>query len=190
MLWSMAKTPRAYTQQSTRTSASICTLAFPQPTPNSMYKPTPYLALQSCPYQLELLRIRTQHTTHVVPSQLHYAFQHACADYIDAVCSHCLTTGTTVLGDKLHIICHCPATKVVLEKFIDKFQRITRLLYLPPITSFTPDQMTRLVLGNPPPPVLNKSLKGWDYRSHPHLWWVGIRPGRSTKKKTDEVNQK
>jgi len=30
----------------------------------SMYKPAPYLTHQSCPYQLELLRIRTQHTIH------------------------------------------------------------------------------------------------------------------------------
>jgi len=50
---------------------------------------------------------------------------------------------------------------VVLEKFTDKFQRLTRLLDLPPFASFTPDQMTRLVLGNPPPPVVNKNLKGW-----------------------------
>ena len=88
--------------------------------------------------------------------QLHYAFQHAQADYKDRVCPHCLAAGTTVLGDELHNICHCPATKVVLT---DKFQRLTRLLDLPPFASFTPDQMTRLVLGNPPPPVLNKNLK-------------------------------
>ena len=43
----------------------------------------------------------------------------------------------------------------------DKFQCLTRLLVLSTIASFTPDQMTRLVLGNPPPPVLNKNLKGW-----------------------------
>jgi len=50
---------------------------------------------------------------------------------------------------------------VVLEKFTDKFQHLTRLLDLFPFASFTPDQMTRLVLGNPPAPVLNKNLKGW-----------------------------
>ena len=50
---------------------------------------------------------------------------------------------------------------MVLEKFTDKFQRLTRLLDLPSFASFTPDQMTRLVLGNPPPPVLNKNLKRW-----------------------------
>jgi len=126
-----------------------------------MFKPAPYLTHQSCPYQLELLRIRTQQNIYIVPFQLYYAFQHARADYKDRVCMHCLATGTTVLGDELHIICHCPATKVVLEKFTDKFKRLTRLLNLPPFASFTQDQMTRLVLGNPPPPVLNKNLKGW-----------------------------
>jgi len=40
----------------------------------SMYKPAPYLTHQSCPYQLELLRIQTQHNIHIIPSQLHYAF--------------------------------------------------------------------------------------------------------------------
>ena len=33
----------------------------------SMYKPAPYLTHPSCPYQLELLRIRTQHTIHIYP---------------------------------------------------------------------------------------------------------------------------
>ena len=132
-----------------------------------MYKPAPYLTHQSCLYQLELLRIRTEHTIHIIPSQLHYAFRHARADYKDRVCPHCLATGTTVLGDEFHIVCHCPATKVVLEKFTDKFQRFTRLLDLPPFASFTPDQMTRLVLGNPPPPVLNKNLKGWITEANP-----------------------
>jgi len=65
------------------------------------------------------------------------------------------------VGTMIHIICHCPATKVVLEKLTDKFQRLIRLLDLPPFASFTPDQITRLVFGNPPPPVLNKNLKGW-----------------------------
>ena len=130
----------------------------------SKYKPAPYLTHQSCPYKLELLQIRTQHTIHIIPSQLHYAFQHARADYKDRVCPHCFAIGTTVHGDELHIICHCPATKVVLEKFTSKFQSLTRLLDLPPIASITPDEMTRLVLlklGNPAPPVLNQNLKEW-----------------------------
>ena len=29
------------------------------------------------------------------------------------MCPHCLATGTSVLGDELHIICHCSATMVV-----------------------------------------------------------------------------
>jgi len=61
----------------------------------------------------------------------------------------------------MHIICHCPATKLVLAQFTDKFQGLTRLLDLPLFASFTPDEMTRLVLGNLPPPVLTKDLKGW-----------------------------
>jgi len=52
---------------------------------HSMYKPAPYLTHQCCPYQLELLRIRTQHTSHIIPSHLHYAFRHARADYTDRV---------------------------------------------------------------------------------------------------------
>ena len=42
---------------------------------HSMYKPAPYLIYQSSPYQLELLRTRTQHTIHIIPSHLHYAFR-------------------------------------------------------------------------------------------------------------------
>ena len=52
---------------------------------HSMYKPAPYLTHQCCPYQLELLRIRTQHTIHIIPCHLHYAFRHAWADYTDRV---------------------------------------------------------------------------------------------------------
>jgi len=127
----------------------------------SMYKPAPYFTHQCCPYQLELLRIRTEHTMHIIHSHLHYAFRHARADYKDRVCLHCPAAGITVLGDEIHIICHCPATKLVLAQFIDKFQGLARLLDLPPFASFTPDEVTRLVPGNVPPPVLTKELNGW-----------------------------
>ena len=78
-----------------------------------MYKPAPYLTHSSCPYQLELRRIRTQHTIHIIPSHLHYALRNPRADYKDRACPHCLHTGTPVLGDEVHTICHCPATKGV-----------------------------------------------------------------------------
>jgi len=41
----------------------------------SKYKPAPYLTHQSCPYQLELLRIRPQNTIHIKPSHLHFRLQ-------------------------------------------------------------------------------------------------------------------
>jgi len=56
----------------------------------SLYKPAPYLTHQSSPYQLELRRIRTQHTIHIIPSHLHYAFWNPQADYQDRVCPYCL----------------------------------------------------------------------------------------------------
>jgi len=117
---------------------------------SSMYKPAPYLTHPSCPYQLELLRLRTQHTIHIIPSHLHYAFKAPRAAYQDRVCPHCLDKGTTVLGDEIHIICHCPATQGVLQQFTAKFQGLTRLLDLSPFASFTRDEKTRMVLGNPP----------------------------------------
>ena len=55
---------------------------------------------------------------------------------------------------EIQIICHCPATKGVLQHFTAKFYGLTRLLDLPTFASFTPDEMTRMVLGNPPPQVL------------------------------------
>jgi len=64
-----------------------------------MYKPAPYLTHPSCHYQLELLRIRTQHAIHIGPSHLHYAFRVPRTDYQDRVCPHCLDKGTLVLGD-------------------------------------------------------------------------------------------
>jgi len=63
-----------------------------------MYKPAPYLIHQFCPYQLELLRIRTQHTIHIIPSQLHYAFQHARADYKDRCARTALLQAQQYLG--------------------------------------------------------------------------------------------
>jgi len=127
----------------------------------SMYKPAPYLTHPSCPYQLELLRLRTQDTIHIIPSHLHYALKVPRTDYQDRVCPHCFDKGTTVLGDEIHIICHCPTTQGVLQQFTAKFQGLTRLLDLPPFVSFTPDEKTPMVLGNPPPQVLQKGLKGW-----------------------------
>ena len=50
---------------------------------------------------------------------------------------------------------------MVLAQFTAKFQGRTRLLDLPPFASCTPNEMTQLVLGKPPPPVLTKDLKGW-----------------------------
>jgi len=77
------------------------------------------------------------------------------------VCQHYLATGTTVLGDELHIICHCPAIKRVLEKFTTNFHGLTQLLDLPPFASFTPDKITRMVLGNSSSPMLKKDLQEW-----------------------------
>jgi len=126
----------------------------------SMYKPTPYLTHQSSPYQLELLRIRTQHTIHIIPSHLHYAFRNPRAAYQDRVCPYCLASGTRILGDEHHIICQCPTTKDVFDRFVSKFQRLTRLLDLPSLTSFSAEEPTRLVSGpgNPPPQILQKDL--------------------------------
>jgi len=89
----------------------------------SMYKTAPYLTHPSCRYQLKLLRLRTQYTIHIIPSHLHYAFRAPRADYQDRVCPHCLDKGTTVLGDEIHIICHCPVTKGVLQQFTAKIPR-------------------------------------------------------------------
>ena len=98
----------------------------------SIYKPAPYLTHPSCPYQLELLRIRSQDTIHIIPSHLHYAFRAPRADYQDRVCPHSLAKGIIVLGDEPHITSHCPATKGVLQQFTAIFQELTRILDLPP----------------------------------------------------------
>jgi len=126
-----------------------------------MYKPAPYLTHYSSPYQLELLRIRTQHTIHIIPSHLHYAFRNPRAEYQDRVCPYCLASGTWILGDELHIICQCLTTKVVLDRFAVKFQRLTRLLDLPSLTTFSAEETTRFVLGNPPARVLQQKLRRW-----------------------------
>ena len=80
--------------------------------------PAPYLTHPSCPYQLELLRLRTQHTIHIIPSLLHYAFKAPRAAYQDRVCPHCLDKGTTVLGDEIHIICQIELQAKLLNYFL------------------------------------------------------------------------
>jgi len=77
----------------------------------SMYKPAPYLNHQSSTYQLELPQIRTQHTIYIIRSHLHCAFRNPQAAYRDQMCPYYVASGTRILGDELHIICQCPATK-------------------------------------------------------------------------------
>jgi len=83
-----------------------------------MYELDPYLTHKSSPYQLELLRIRTQHTIHIIPFHLHYAFRNPRAAYQDRVCPYCLASGARILGDELHIICQCPTSEVKIAFII------------------------------------------------------------------------
>jgi len=129
----------------------------------SMYKPAPYLTHQSSPYQLELLRI----TIHIIPSHLHYAFRNPRAAYQDRVCPYCLASSTRIPGDEIYIICQCPTTTVVLDRCTVKFQRLTRLIDLPSLTSFSAEETTRLVLGNPPPQILQNDLRRWIQEATP-----------------------
>ena len=117
----------------------------------TMYKTVPYITHQSSPYQLELLQTRTQHTIYIIPSHLHYAFWNPRTAYQDRVYLYCLASRTRILGDESHIICQCPTTKVVLDRFTVKVQWFTRLLDLPSLTSCSAEETTRLVLGNLPP---------------------------------------
>ena len=64
--------------------------------------------------------------------------------------------------DEMHIMCHCPTTKLFLAQFTDKFQGLTRLLDLPSFTSFTQDEIplhqsslktSKAGLQKPPPSV-------------------------------------
>jgi len=133
----------------------------------SMFRPASYLTHQSSPYQLELLQICTQHTIHIIPSHLQYAYQNARADYKDRVCPYFLASGTRILGDELHVICQCLTTKVVLDRFAVKFQRLTRVLDLPSLNTFSAEETTRLVIGNHPAQVLQKELRRWTQEATP-----------------------
>ena len=62
----------------------------------------------------------------------HYAFRNPRADDQDCACRpYCLAWGILILGDELHIISQCLATKVVLDMFTAKFLKLARLLGLP-----------------------------------------------------------
>ena len=126
-----------------------------------MYEPAPYLTHPSCPYQLELLRIRTQHTIHIIPSHLHHAFRAPRTDYQDRVFPHCLDKGTTVLGGAIHIICvsaqqqrGCYSNSLLNSKGSHDY------LISSPSRPQASHQTTRITRTGPLQ-VLQKSLKGW-----------------------------
>ena len=142
-------------------SAIICELDLHNKHKRNMYKPSltdPSILILPTRTPSDSNSVYYSHCT----SHLHYcdAFRTPRDDYQDRVYHHCLDNSTTVLGDGLLIIYHYPETQGVLQQFTVEFQGFTRLLDLPPFASFTPDEKTRMVLGNPPPQVLQKGLKG------------------------------
>ena len=137
-----------------------------------MYKSAPYLTHQSSPYQLELLRICTQHTIHIIPSHLYHAYKNPRADYQDCVCPYCLPSCTQIRGDELHIVCQCPTTKAVLDRFAVKLKHLTRLMDLPHYLLSRRDHT--ISTWEPPCPSFAKWITEMDTRSHTPLWWVRV----------------
>jgi len=146
-----------------------------------MFKPAPYLTHAACLSQPHTSPTHPAPTNsnsfgfvsayyphYTLPPSLSHALRNPRADYKDRLCPHCLHTGIPVLGDEIHFIFHCPATKGVLEQLTSKFQG-TRLLDLPPFLSFKPDEMTRMAHGTPPPLCVKNRPKGMDYRSNSNL---------------------
>jgi len=102
----------------------------------SLYKPAPYLTNQSSPYQLELLRIRTQHTIHIIPSHLHYAFRNPRADCQDRVCVHTVLSqvpGSLVMSSTSCVSAPQPKWYLIgsLSNFNGSHDYWTSLLSLP-----------------------------------------------------------
>ena len=137
-----------------------------------MYKPASYLTRQSCPFQLELLRIRTQHTIHIIPSQLHYAFQHARADYKDRRARTALLQAQQYSGTNSTLYANAQPPRRSSKSSLINFKashayRCTgpsplRILYT------TLDDTTGT--WQPPSTSAHQRPTRMDYRSHPSLW--------------------
>jgi len=92
------------------------------------------------------------------------------------MCPHCFASGTQILGDEVHIICLCLTTKVVLDRFSVKFQRLTRLLDLPSLPHFLLNRRDNTTSPRePPPPNSAKGPTEMDTRSHPPTYAVSSR---------------
>ena len=124
-----------------------------------LYKPAPYLSMCTAAYQLELLRVRTQGCIDFIPTHLYYGRFTARASYAQRYCPHCQPQN--ILGDEIHVMCHCPTSLDAMNELTKPMADVFRLLDLPPFCKLDPTQKTRALLGNPPPALLRKDLKQW-----------------------------
>jgi hypothetical protein len=124
----------------------------------NLYKPAPYLSIHHG-HALDLIRLRTQAWPQYIPTHLHFSGRKERQEYQHRHCVYCQQQG--VLGDETHIFLRCPATGSLIGETATQINRILRLFDAPPWSSFTDTQRVSILLGNPPPSLLQKYTKGW-----------------------------
>ena len=130
----------------------------------SLYKPAPYLR-QHHGHALDLVRLRAQAWKMYIPTHLHYDTRHAREDYMHRYCGYCQQK--EVLGDETHILLVCPTTEKLRNELIPQLERKLRLLDGPLWSSLTDNDRASVMLGNPPPSLLQKHIKTWMEESMP-----------------------
>ena len=66
-----------------------------------------------------------------------------------------------VLGDETHILLVCPTTRKLRDELIPQLERKLRLLDGPRWSSLTDNDRASVMLGNPPPSLLQKHINAW-----------------------------
>ena len=100
----------------------------------------------------------------ISPHTLHYDTRHAREDYMRRYCGYCQQK--EVLGDETHILLACPTTGKLRDEF-PQLERKLRLLDGPRWSSLTDNDRASVMLGNPPPSLLQKHIKTWMEESMP-----------------------
>jgi hypothetical protein len=111
------------------------------------------------PYQLNLLRLRTQAWLDHIPTHMHFCVSGHRPSYSQR---HCTLCPGGVLGDETQVITECPQLNSIFHHQTLPFRVLFRLCDLVSFDSLSPQDRLCAVLGNlPPPGTLIRNMPVW-----------------------------
>ena len=147
-----------HSSQPTRLGAYV-RLHLQEPLRRTLYQPAPYLRSHA-PGMLNLLRLRTQAWIHRIPSHRHYGHDRVRIPYDHRHCPSPDCPPQT-LGDELHVLTSCTPTDPFWQTQNLLFQGLSRLCQMPQFLNLDNLARVRIMLGNPPPGLLQKHMPLW-----------------------------